>query len=134
MIYDILEARLIAAGLVAGQTLFRQTMPAEVPEGAMLRAPLDGVAIDPYMRGHFNDRIQLITRHRDPVEGLALSNQLDKALRFEGQETHPATSERPATVFKLCYPLTLPIQYPRLDGGGFEASQRFRISWSYLSS
>lgn len=130
MIFDILEKKLTDAGLVvAGESLFRQDMPGECLVGVMLRAPLSGVAIDPYIVGYHMTSIQVITRHTDPVLGEKLANDVCKALAVEIEEPFEATAERGAGSIKVFYPKTLPIRFPRLEGNGLEWSQNFTASF-----
>lgn len=127
MIYDILEAKIITAGLgVAGISLFRKFMPAECDVGVFTRSPLSGVAIDPDIEGWYNTSMQVIVRHFDPVLGQILSSAICGALIVEADEIYAATSERNRVCLKMFYPQTEPIVFPRLDGNGYEWSQHFK--------
>lgn len=130
MIYDILEQKLIDAGLgIAGQTLFRNTMPGDCKTGIFIREPLSGIPIDASMMKWYRARLQVITRHFDPVEGRALALAADQALRVQSIEIYPASAERGRAHITLFMPETLPIQFPRLDGGGYECSQHFTAAF-----
>jgi len=127
MIFDILGKKLVAAGLVvAGESLFYNDMPGEVTVGVMLRSPLQGIAIDPFIEGWHKSSLQIITRHIDPVAGEALANRVCKALLVESPERYEATEERGPAHINLFYPQTHPIRFPRLEGNGLEWSQHFR--------
>jgi hypothetical protein len=128
MIFDILEQKIQDAGLaVAGQTLFRNNMPADVMIGVMTRVPLEGLQVDANMPGRHKGRMQVITRHTDPVLGAKLSADVTKVLQVQAMERYDATAERGRASISLFYPETLPIQFPRLDGGGLEFSQHFKV-------
>lgn len=131
MIWDILEKKLIDAGLAeAGKTLFRQTMRAETPVGVMMRAPLSGIPVDPYLPGFYKPNLQVIVRHHDPVLGEKLANAVVKTLTIEAPEDHEATEEHGRVRIQVFYPRTLPIQFPRLDGNTIEWSINFVTAFS----
>jgi len=124
---DILIEKLATSGLViAGKSLFREAMPAETTIGVMIRPPLTGINIDPYISGWHKTRIQVITRHTDPLLGQNLARDVCKALTVEAPEIHPATAERAALRLVRFYPETLPVQFPRLKSNGLEISQHFQ--------
>lgn len=132
MIYDILEKKLIDAGLVvAGQNLFRNTMPHDVKVGVMIRVPLTGIAIDPFIEGWHKTQMQVICRHTDPVEGAKFAANVCKALIVESPEMYEASEERGPAHINVFYPSTLPIQYPRLEGNGLEFSQHFDAAFGF---
>lgn len=132
MIYDILEKKLIDAGLaVPGKSLFRNTMPHDVTIGVMIRVPLTGVTIDPHIEGWHKTQMQVICRHIDPVDGAKFSADVCKALIVESPEVYEANEERGQAHLSLFYPATLPIQYPRLEGNGLEFSQHFNAAFGF---
>lgn len=131
MIWDILEAKIEQAGLgVAGQTLFRNTMPHDAPVCIMLRAPLSGIKIDHYLPGYYKPLIQAIVRHHDPVDGSRLAQAVSDTLEVSTEELHPATAERGRVRIIKFLPRELPIQYPRLDGNGIEWSLNFETAFN----
>jgi hypothetical protein len=132
MIYDILEAKLTAAGFTPGQTLWRNYMGAEVTVGVMIRAPLGGIEIDPHIPGWHQTRLQVITRHHDPVDGMNMAVAVSKILRVDAPETHPASAERGEAHITLFSPRTLPVQFPRLEGNGYEFSQQFDAAFGFI--
>lgn len=128
MIHDILETKLQQRlQLVIGQTLFRTHIPADVSIAVMTRLPLNGVKFDEYKPGRFRGEMQVVTRHSDPTQGDALALSVQRALRLEHREEYPATALRGRVVMDRFYPVTLPVTFPRLDGGGYEWSQNFRF-------
>jgi hypothetical protein len=132
MIFDILEKKLIDSGLVvAGESLFRSYMPGECQIGVMIRTPLTGINIDPFIEGWHKASIQVITRHVDPVEGAKMSAQISKILVVESPEKYEASEERGPAHINVFYPATLPIQYPRLQGNGLEFSQHFIAAFGF---
>ncbi len=132
MIFDILEKKIVDAGLAeAGVSLFRSFMPAETPVGVFCRVPLEGIPVDPYIPDRYKGRIQVITRHTDPMLGWQLATSLGKVLRVDSPEEHPATTEHGKALISLFIPETLPIQFPRLDGDGIEWSQHFKTVFAF---
>jgi hypothetical protein len=129
MIYDILEEKMAGVGLIRGKSLFRNFMPAECEIGAMVRTPLSGIPIDHEIRGWHRARLQVITRHNDPVEGYTLALLLSNALTVELRENYAASAERGRAHITLLLPETLPVQFPRLDGNGYEFSQQFMAAF-----
>lgn len=132
MIFDILEKKISDAGLgVEGETLFRAFMPAETTIGVMSRVPLEGIPVDPFMPGRHKGRMQIITRHTDPVLGAELANKVSKVLTVWSPEHYEPSSERGSATISLFIPLTLPIQFPRLEGDGIEWSQHFNVVFAF---
>jgi hypothetical protein len=132
MIYDILEKKLTDSGLVvAGESLFRNLMPAECKVGVMIRTPLSGIAIDPFIEGWHKTQMQVIVRHTDPVEGAAMAAGVIKTLLVETPEFYEASEERGPAHINVFYPGTLPIQYPRLEGNGLEFSMHFNAAFGF---
>lgn len=131
MIYDILEDKIEALGFARGDQLFRNTFPADVPIGVMVRMPLDGVQIDPEIPDWYRAEFQVIVRHTDPVEGNLMALRIQRALDLPGVEHYPASAERGSARIDVFRPKTLPIQFPSLEGGGFEFSQRFNAIFQF---
>lgn len=134
MIYDILEKKLADAGLVPGVSLFRNDMPGECTEGVMIKAPLTGIDIDPHIEGWHKTRLQVITRHTDPVAGDLLANKVCKVLLVEKTESYEASEERGRAHITLFYPEGLPIRFPRLEGNAIEWSQHFHAAFGFEPS
>ena len=132
MIFDILEQKLVNAGLgVAGVSLFRNYMPPECSVGLMFRAPLIGIKINPHITGWYRTELQLITRHTDPVLGNLLALDAARILKVESLEIYPLSAERGRAQITLFYAETLPIQFPRLEGNGYEWSQHFCAAFGF---
>jgi hypothetical protein len=131
MIWDILADKIQAAGLASiGEDLYLNTFPAETRIGIMLRSPLTGVKIDPYIPGFYKPSLQVIVRHSDPVEGDRLANRLLDVLTITAPEIHDETEDRGQVKISVFYPRELPIQFPRLDGNGIEWSINFVTAFS----
>ena len=133
MIIDVLVEKLANAGIaVPGKSLFREMMPAEVSVGVMIRSPLTGIAIDPYITDWYKARIQVITRHTDPLEGDKLAREVTKVLTVVTPENHDATASREAIRIVRFFPETLPVQFPRLKSNGIEISQHFQAVFAII--
>lgn len=133
MIIDVLIEKLTKSGLVVpGESLFREMMPAEVSVGVMIRSPLTGIKIDPYIADWYKAKMQVITRHTDPLKGQALANDICAALTVQQPELYEATEGRNAVKVIRFYPETLPIQFPRLKGNGIEFSQQFQTVFAVI--
>lgn len=133
MIYDILESKIVSAGLaVSGESLFFEDMPGECIKGVMIRTPLQGISIDPFIEGWHRSELQIITRHTDPVIGNKLAMDVCKALIVEAPEKHEAVETRGPAHLNLFYPKTLPIRFPRLEGNGLEWSQHFIVAFGIV--
>jgi hypothetical protein len=132
VIYDILEAKLIASGFTPGETLWRNYMPAETNIGVMIKAPLSGITIDPYITGWYRTELQVVTRHIDPVDGMNMALAVSRILTVEGRETYDPSEERGQAHVDLFLPKHLPIQFPRLEGNGYEFSLNFRAAFGFV--
>lgn len=134
MIWDILEKKLMDANLIVpavpGSTIFRHTMPATAAKGVMFKNPLTGIPVDPYLPGFYKPSLQAIVRHVDPEIGDTLSDQIVKALQVDEPEDFGPTDKRGRVRIHVFYPSTLPIQFPRLDGNGFEWSLNFTTAFA----
>lgn len=130
MIQDILEAKLYQAGFEEGVNVFRNFMPADCVIGVMTRWPLTGLAIDPYIPNYYKGRIQVVLRHKSPVEGAVMAARVQDLLTLRtAREHHLANAERGEVHLDIFQPETLPITFPRLDGNGFEWSQHFSCAF-----
>lgn len=132
MIWDILQKKIEDAGIAseAAETLYLNEMPGDLKEGVMMRAPLSGVRIDPFIPGFYKPTLQFIVRHTRAVEGEKMAYRLMNALKIQAEETYPATDERGQVQLKVFFPRELPIQYPRLDGGTIEWSLNFTTAFT----
>lgn len=130
MIWDIIETKLQTAGLTVPKvSCFREFMPAQVAQGVMMRSPLSGINVDPYMPGYHKTRLQLIVRHVDPQQGQLFASRIADALHVEGSERYGANAERGPVEIKLFRLDQLPIFFPRLDGNGYEWSLNFETAF-----
>lgn len=131
MIWDIIEQKLVNGGY--GQVavnIFREHMPGDVKIGFMLKSPLSGIPVDPYLPGFHKTPLQVIVRHTDPAVGEVVANNVMKLLSTEAAKSYPATSERGALILHRLMPDRLPIRFPRLEGNGFEWSLNFRAVYA----
>ena len=129
IIEDVLISKLTKSGLVVpGTTLFNAMMPAEVSIGVMIKPPLTGIKIDPYIKDWHKTRMQIITRHIDPVEGEILANKICNELIVEKPELHKTHN---CKIVRF-YPEALPVQFPRLKGNGIEFSQHFQTVFAVI--
>lgn len=132
MIYDILEEKIRnSVLLIPGESLFRNYMPPEVKVGAMVRVPLDGMRIDPHMPNYYRGKMQVITRHTNPVDGDLMANAITKVLIVQVPESYIASDERGDARIMIFFPETLPIRFPSLAGNGFEWAQTFTCAFSF---
>jgi hypothetical protein len=132
MIWDIIEDKIENAGLaVSGRDMFRFTMPADIDVGVMLKSPLTGIAIDPYIPGYYQPVLQVIVRHTDPVIGEQLAYAVMDTLTVEKDEVFAANSERGQARIIRFYPRDLPIRFPRLEGKGIEWSLNFNTAFTF---
>lgn len=135
MIWDIMADKLVAANLgVIGQSIFVDEMPGDVTQGVMFKTPLQGIAVDPNIKGLYKPNLQVIVRHTDPLLGARLADQVKDALTVEGPQEFTATADRKAILLHRFYPSQLPIRFPRLDGNGLEWSLNFFAAFAVLGS
>lgn len=132
MIFDIIEEKLKRSFLlVPGESLFRSYMPAECSIGAMSKVPLNGIAVNQYIPNFYQGKIQIITRHTDPVAGDITANKIASILKVNAPRHYPPSAERGEATISIFLPDTLPIRFPRLTGNGYEWSQMFTVAFSF---
>lgn len=130
MIWDIVEEKLIDSGYgEVGVNLFREHMPGDVKVGIMLKSPLSGIPVDPYLPGFHKTPLQIIVRHVDPGAGEIMAKNVMKLLSTEVASAYPANSERGPLILHRLMPDRLPIRFPRLEGNGYEWSLNFRAAY-----
>lgn len=132
MIYDHFQAKLLPLGLQPGKSLFLLTIPADITQAVMLRQPLGGAKIDPHIPARHRGELQVVTRHPEPLAGARLAASLQKALTSQSREFFAATADHGPGHVDLCFPKTLPVNYPRLDSNLFEWSQTFDVVWAVM--
>ena len=131
MIWDILENKLIVAGFgPVGKSLFREHMPADVRIGIMIKSPVTGISIDPYIPGFYKTEFQIIVRHAEANAGELMAKAVMNAIVKEAPETFAATAEHGAVKVHRIGATKLPIRFPRLEGNGIEWSLNFWTSFS----
>ena len=99
---------------VVGNTLFYDHMPADT-EGILLRAPLTGVPVDPYIAGLRKTSLQVIVRASDPDNGSTQAYELFDFLRG-------VNIEMGEIIARVLFPRHEPIAMPPSDGGYYEYS------------
>lgn len=132
MIEEIIFEKLQEIDLVSGQNLFLGFMPSDISRGVMVRTPLNGITIDPYISGYFKGRIQIVTRHDNAVEGNDLAKAVQAHLETNSRQIFPAIENRLAMFVEFFKPETLPITFPRLVGNGMEWSQHFLCAFGSI--
>lgn len=131
MIYDILEQKLMTSGFVPGVSLFRHNMPGPVEIGVLIREPLSGIKVDHETPNYYRGRLQVITRHVDPVLGRQMAHLVQDTLKVDSLESYSASAERGKAHITYFWPDTLPVQFPRLEGNGYEWSQHFLAAFGF---
>jgi len=128
MLLEVLADDIANAGLAApGETLFIHHMPADVNEGVLIRAPLDGVKVQYDLPGYYKTKIQVIVRARSTKAGDDLAKQISGLLTI-GQRTINASALVDSEFelhFNFMRPNSWPIIYPRSDGNALEWSINF---------
>lgn len=116
------------AGLgTAGKDIFLFELPADVPEGILIRLPLTGVKVHHEIPGYHTTEIQVIVRSQKQSVGHAKADRVMAALTsYHRIVTDPETGEE--IEVKQMLPETLPIRYPRSDGNGIEWSINFKTA------
>lgn len=129
---DIL-ARLLESKNVGieGTSIFVFQMPADCPQGVLLKLPLSGIPVDHYLPGFYDSRMQMIVRAQSQSAGDTLVRQAVAAL------VHDITTDyydQPGSVFAMrinhLLQDNLPIRFPRSDGNGIEWSINFKTCFT----
>lgn len=120
---------LAAAGIgIPGQSLFAVEMPGEVKQGVLLRYPLDGVPVDPYIPGHYNFDLEAIVRAESFNDGESLASLLMSVMTTNREVDIRDTDGNVKMVIRFVQPRTLPRVFPRMEGNGREWSISFATS------
>jgi hypothetical protein len=120
-----LAQRLEDAGIgIQGESVFINSIPAECPQGVLLRNKLQGTLIDHELPGYYKTSFQLIVRSTSYVGGEELIGQVFDAL----------TVERPAQIgpmlFKFMRPKSLPAVFPLSKGNLLEFAADFEVAFT----
>lgn len=130
MIWDIVVAKIEAAGLGrSGETIFRDTIPADKKVAIGLYEPLQGITVSPHLPHYYKPELKIIVRHNKVGEGRALANALMKLLTIEGEEFYEANDERGEAMLKVFFPRALPIQFPSSVGNLTEWAVNFQTAF-----
>lgn len=103
---------------VMGTSIFINMIPAECPQGILLRNRLPGTKIDYELPGYYKARFQLIARAQDYAVGEALINQAFASLTMK-ETTLGSMSIR------FIRPVTLPAVFPLSKGNLLEFAADF---------
>lgn len=109
-----------------GVNIFNYSMPAEVQEGIMLKVPLQGVPIDPYLPEYYKTPFQIIVRSKDEIIGKNLADNIltlfhnMERVDFDGFRINQMIAD------------SLPIRYPRSDSNCIEWSLNFNVNYVIL--
>lgn len=133
MILEALSTMVMENRLAApGETLFIMTMPADKRRGIILKTPLAGVAFDPEIPGLFQTRLQGIVRDNDYGRGRALAQKLMDLFTLPFSREFQINDRKVEIIY--LHPVSLPIEYPRQEGGGFEWSINLKTAFRYLQT
>ncbi|TDW20405.1 hypothetical protein EV128_12535 [Rhizobium azibense] len=131
MIWDIIVKKLVDANLgVAGETIFRSTMPADAEVAIGLFEPLDGIRVDPNLPDFYKPNLKVIVRHNKVSDGRKLADQVMKALTIVTEEIYAENEERGRVHLKVFHPKSLPIQFPANIGNLTEWSINFQTAFT----
>ena len=127
---DLLANFLADKGLgKIGKSIFAHSMPAECPEGILIKLPLEGIDIDQYLPGYYQTEIDIIIRARTQEKGEALANLVQETLHLYSTDFLDPRTRQVAMHIKQMLPLTLPIRYPLSTGNGIEFSLSFHTTY-----
>lgn len=113
---------------VRGESIFIHRLDADTLNAIMLRAPLDGVPVDPNLPNYFHHHIQAIVRASDQVSGDELMKKVMKTLTIYNRLFYD-TSGNLLMQLNHLIPHTLPRVYPQLDSQGIEWSMDFNTNY-----
>lgn len=127
---DVLAAALADADLgVVGETIFQEHMPSGVDEGILLKIPLGGTPMDHELPGYYRGQLQVIVRSTSHETGESLSRQVMDLLTTQETRDYTDEDDEFAMRVNLMLPDTLPLRFPRSDGGYIEWSINFDCSF-----
>jgi hypothetical protein len=120
---DSVAEYLAAQGLgVIGTSLFMHSMPEKVKQGVLLLSGLGGTKIDPYLPGFYRAKFQVIVRHQDHQQGVALADQVKDALTLRQVQMTGAK-------FHFIQPIHEPVVFPVSKGDNLEISINFDAAY-----
>lgn len=129
---DILAKVLESADAgIRGITIFAHHMPAECTQGLLIKLPLTGINNDHNLPNYFTGRVQVIVRAETQLPGDVLCQKVIDALHSSVVRKFydPVLPNMPVMQINQMLSEHLPIQFPRLEGGGIEWSLNFLVSY-----
>jgi hypothetical protein len=129
MLIDLLANRLAENDLgVLGVSIFTHHIPAEVKVGILLKIPLDGIQIDPYLPDYYKTEVQIIIRHNVTALGEELASKVEKLFHSHNRYEY-LENNRTKYIVNQMFALTKPIRYPLSDGNLVEWSLNFMVNF-----
>lgn len=113
---------------VIGQTIFVNSMPAEVQKGVVLKNPLAGIDISPYLPGYYRGRLQAIVRAPTHEDGDNLAELVGRSLKMFNREFRDTDGSLLLKVNHI-FPAQLPIVYPHTPSRSIEWSLNYVTSY-----
>lgn len=108
-------------------TVYVQTIPVNVVPAVMLAGPMNGVPIDPEIRGLYkNASLQLVVRAKKSADAETLAKAASDAVETEQYVTLDTIRVRHIR------PRHLPASFPRSDGDFYEAVVNFDLCFEDL--
>lgn len=134
MIGEIFTRLLEASGVgTQGTDIFLYDLPNGVTQGVLVKLPLEGIRVDPYIPCMYEANIQVIVRANTQAAGDILSNQVIMALANEtSQVIRDVANTKDIAQIHYVRLDKLPIRYPRLEGNEIEWSVNFYTRWMTL--
>lgn len=119
---DCIAGILIEAGLATalGVDIFEHHMPESCINGILLKLPAQGIPVNHYVPDFYRARFQAIYRNKDHATGDAMAINIANALTMTNQTFYDADGVTVLLRIMQCYPVNLPIVYPRSAGNVYE--------------
>ncbi|MCL2874774.1 MAG: minor capsid protein [Betaproteobacteria bacterium] len=108
---------------IMAETIFINMIPADAPEGVLLRNKLRGTDIDYELPGYYRTAFQVIVRATTYTAGEALIQRVFDALAVTESQIGPM-------YFKFMRPKTKPVVYPLSKGSLLEFSADFAVAFT----
>lgn len=129
MLIDLFAARLADNALgTLGVSIFTHHIPADVKIGILLKIPLDGIEIDPYLPGYYKTEMQMIIRHNVTSLGEAMASSVEALFHSYSRRDYLVSNVVKYSV-KQMFAMTKPIRYPLSDGNLTEWSLNFSVNY-----
>lgn len=108
---------------VQAETIFINMIPAEAPQGVLLRNPLQGTKIDYELPGFYKTTFKVIVRAATYPDGSDLLQRVTDSLSVDNQQIGPM-------FVKYMRPLTKPVTFPLSKGNLLEIATEFSICFT----